>query len=483
MTNINKQDDYFNDVIKRWDEASGVFLDACKEANLLSKAHALGMLFWNGDIEINANPDNDFQIKKIRAVKETIDGVGTKVQIYANQFENIFQLREKQEIDGETAKIQATELWERMLMDLIAMNADDLRWGELAIWATNIIDINHLTGMRGHLFQDSMADAMKKVIETTGIAMTAGETAVLGMSAEASKIYERTQIKMKEIQEVLKGDNNRREGHPARINQPIKDILTNFDDIIKLQLEKISFNIWWTCLWLATEENKLIPIEDKQLIIGFQEIPVNGIIWPRSNGITKIREDMKTIMGDGRENKSFEDFLEKIWLEKSEKIPEEVKNICAGKKMRDIATGKTTVFNPFIAHDLLGGVELDPIVWISALVHVTGNPLKKISEWINKDKENTYTVGIDMSNMPTPQIITLLQAALDIPDEQAMNKRNMWVPYVVVCNPDHATIILRKASEENIDAEIIGTIKKQATIEKGENTITGVGLNKSSMTF
>jgi len=88
-----------------------------------------------------------------------------------------------------------------------------------------------------------------------------------------------------------------------------------------------------------------------------------------------------------------------------------------------------------------------------------------------------------MSDIPTPHIIILLQAALDIPDGQAMNKRNMGVPYAIVCNPDHATTIIEKASEKNIDAGIIGTIRKQATTEKGENTITGVGLNKSNISF
>jgi hypothetical protein len=44
------------------------------------------------------------------------------------------------------------------------------------------------------------------------------------------------------------------------------------------------------------------------------------------------------------------------------KIPEEVKYICRSKKMRDIATGKTTVFNPFIAGNLLAGVETEPSI-------------------------------------------------------------------------------------------------------------------------
>lgn len=475
---INQQDKYFNEVIKRWDEASWSFLNACTEGNKSSRAHYLNILNPDGSIRINEHPDHT-HITKIKAVKETIDGVGTKVQIYANQFENIFQAWEKKEIDGETAKEQTIELWERMLMDLIAMNSDDLRGGELAICATNIIDINHLRWTRGHLFQDSMAEAMKKVIQTTNIAMTAGETAVLGISHEANKVQTIAEKAIEEIQKTL--NEQIAEWITSNHNQHIQNIINNFYDTMKITLEEISFNIWWTCTGLSTEHEKLIPLKDGQIIIGLEEIPTNGIIWPRSNGITKIREDMKTIMGDGRENKSFGEFLEKIWPEKSAKIPEEVKNICKEKKMRDIATGKTTVFNPFIADTLLGGIESEPEVWISKIIHVTGNPLKKISEWINKDKEKTYTINLDMSDMPIPQIITLLQAVLDIPDEQAMNKWNMGVPYAIVCDGEDYKTIINAAQANGITAKAIGIVKKPMI--GWSNTIIGVGLNKSSMTF
>jgi hypothetical protein len=97
-TDFDKGDKYFNEVIQRGDEASGSFLNACKEGNTASKAHYLNMLNPDGSIEINAHP-NRTHVTKLKAVKETIDGVGTKVQIYTNQFENIFQSREKKEID------------------------------------------------------------------------------------------------------------------------------------------------------------------------------------------------------------------------------------------------------------------------------------------------------------------------------------------------------------------------------------------------
>ena len=475
---IKEEGTYAENVIKAWDAVSKKFLEACTEGNLSSKAHYLNILNADGSINLTSNQIN---IKRNKAVKETIDGVGTKTQIYTNQFENIFQSREKQKIDWEDAKEQATELWERMLMDLIAMNADDLRWGELAIGATNIIDINRLKWKRWHLFHDSMVVAFKRVIKTTGIAMTAWETAVLGMSHEAVKIHTVAQKAIEEIQNILNGQIV--EWMSSTNNERIQEIINLFHTNMKIKSEEISFNIWWTCLGLATDENKLIPLEDGQIIIGFQEIPSNGIIGPRSNGITEIRTDMKIIMDDGRENKTFEDFLEKIWPEKSEKIPEEVKNICKEKKLRNIATGKTTVFNPFIADTLLGGIESEPIAWISALIHVTGNPLKKISEWVNKDQENNYTVCLDISKVSIPQIITLLQIALDIPDEEAMSQRNMGVPYAVICRAQDPSTIIREASKKNINAGILGNIRKQTTIEKEKNTISGVGLNKSNMVF
>ena len=62
--------------------------------------------------------------------------------------------------------------------------------------------------MRGHLFQDSMADAMKKTIQATGIAMTAGETAVLGISPEAAKIYLLAERMIADINDIIARDNH-----------------------------------------------------------------------------------------------------------------------------------------------------------------------------------------------------------------------------------------------------------------------------------
>ncbi|MDR2190481.1 MAG: hypothetical protein LBP53_04785 [Candidatus Peribacteria bacterium] len=61
---------------------------------------------------------------------------------------------------------------------------------------------------------------------------------------------------------------------------------------------------------------------------------------------------MTQLAGEGRENLSFETFLEEIG-EKADKIPNDIKTECKGLTMWDIATGKTTVFNPFVSRTLL----------------------------------------------------------------------------------------------------------------------------------
>jgi|GEM_PF-2835947 len=114
-------------------------------------------------------------------VKEDIDGVGTKVQIYLEMFEWLCCQYRDGKISQEDCITQGRDMcWVPMLHDLIAMNADDLRDGQMAVSVTNIIDINHLRGERGRLFSDSMKEAMERATSEIGIGNAAGETAVLG---------------------------------------------------------------------------------------------------------------------------------------------------------------------------------------------------------------------------------------------------------------------------------------------------------------
>lgn len=119
-------------------------------------------------------------------VKEDIDGVGTKVQIYLEMFEGLCQEYRDGKISQEECVEKAAEIcWVPMLHDLIAMNADDLRDGQMAVAVTNIIDINHLGGERGRVFSMSMSQAMEQATTEIGIGNAAGETAILGEGKNA----------------------------------------------------------------------------------------------------------------------------------------------------------------------------------------------------------------------------------------------------------------------------------------------------------
>lgn len=476
MTN-KLEDDYAQNVIWAWDEASGNFKKACHEA---SREYSLAAKSWILD------EDNEtilLDTIKIKWAKETIDGVGTKVQIYQNQFENFFKQRENWDLETSVLRENSIDLWYRMLMDLIAMNADDLRNGELAIGITDIIDINFFVGpkpnddkRRWNLLQDTLSEAFRRVIKTTEIAITAWETAILWESRKTKKLNNITQKSRKEMLKVLEKslDKNSIEN--------IKKIIEQEQEEIRNLMEEIEFNIWWTALWLRVED-KLIPLDtyDTYDIIAFQETSKDGIIGPRSNGITKIRDDMELIMGEWWEDKTFEDFVLQIGEEKSEKIPKEVRDTCKGKKMRDIATGTTTVFNPFIANKLLWWLEWKPKAQIAKLIHVTGNPIKKITEGIG---DKNYILDLQLDKVTTPQIITLLQIALDIPDDQAMNKWNMGIPYAIVAHKADSSSIIEEAARHGLKAEIRGSVNKRKDWEEEKkNTISGVWLGKSKMEF
>ena len=175
------------------------------------------------------------------------------------------------------------------------------------------------------------------------------------------------------------------------------------------------------------------------------------------------------------ENKTFEEFLEYIWKEKSSKIPDDLKRELKWLKMWDIATWKTTVFNPFISKKLLGWIDWNPIANISSLIHITWNPLHKISNWIKKEN---LMAEIDMTDVKIPQIIELLQYIWWISDEEAMSYWNMWTPYAVVCDKDDVDKIIKKAKENKFIAKDIWEIKEKE-INSPKLTITWVWVNNS----
>jgi hypothetical protein len=378
--NAIPKDIYSRNVIAAGDQASGQFKVACKKANAAhSLASQYGILADDWET-IVVNKQNLYPITN---VKETIDGVGTKVQIYQNQFEYMFKERDAWHLSGDDLREECIDLWTRMLMDLIAMNADDLRNWELAISATDIIDINFLVWpnddkRRGNLLQDTLSEAFADVIRMTWIAITAWETAILGESKKTSRLYKLIDKDSATIIKILTEFNEWR-------FLPLETAIATLkkqQEIVSDMKQEIDFNIWGTALGIATSD-KLMPFtKDAYTIVALHERPKDGIIGPRSNGITKIRTSMEELLWEWWENKGFSDFIDAIGEEKESKISEDVMGVCRGKKMWEIATWSTTVFNPFVANTVLGGLNREPIIEVSKLIHVTGNPLKKISEGI-----------------------------------------------------------------------------------------------------
>lgn len=471
--------EYSKKTIYPGDNFSDVVKTACIAANKkYSLIHRKWLINENGKV---VNPTNTDIISTSLEVQT--DWVWTKIEIYQNQFETYFQQRERDEITTEELEELTSELFYRMIMDLVAMNADDLREGELAILLNDILEINFLIwpkpeedDRRGKIFTKAMAKALSRAIEQTQIAITWGESAITGEAPKYTRLANRAKTDREQIKNLLNGEVSENE-----ITKALLEILKEqekFDNNLKEEINIHSLGGCVLGLKFNTNTEKLVPLKEWQVIIWLQEMPKDGIVGPRSNGLTRIRNSMKEIMGEGWENKTFENFIEKLWSKQSS-IPDDVMQSCKWKKLRDIATGVTTVFNPFVAGDLLWGLHGEPKAKISKLIHVTGNPTKKIAGWLDTDQ---YVVNMDISTMPKPQIITLLQIALGISDEDAMSSRNMWIPYVIICDKEDIETIIQEAKKQWITAECVWYVQKKSA-ENPQNIIKGVGIGNSSMPF
>lgn len=470
----NHADEYSIGVVQPWDKASGNFKTACDKANETTS--------------VRKYLETDWKTRKIKTWKnwvesviESIDGVWTKVQIYTNVFNNLIYISQESKITEQELFDTSVELRERMLHDLIAMNVDDLRNGEMAVEVTDIIDINHLKGTYGKVFADSMAKAMVNVIKELDIAITAGETAILGEPKKVEKLNIICQEMGNSIEIVLKKIDWMDTDTIKKLEE-IKELLSETLEKSRKRrikiMEEIEFNIGGTGAWINGGQEKFITLQPGQKVVMLQEQPTkNGIIGPRSNGITSIRNYMTTLAWEWRENLSFEKFLEKIGTEKAEKIPPRLKEECAWLQMWDISTGKTTVFNPFVSRVVLWWLESDPLVDISSQIHVTGNPWRKIKEGIKKGEEN-YGVNLDLDNVKIPQIIEILQYTCDIADDKAISSRNMWVPYALVCPETEVEKLLQTATLHWYTAKVIGEVTEEEGVQ-----VHNVWIGKSSITL
>ena len=312
MTN-NVKSDYTLEVIEPWDQASWNFKKHCKKANKkVSIAKYFKRKGWNYEL----------RTKWIEKLSEGIDWVGTKMQIYTNRFNFLVKKNIEWKIDDQTLFDECVKIWERMLYDLIAMNLDDLRKWEMGLAITNIIDINNLNWRAWKLFSDSMGQALENVIEKIDIAITAWETAILWNPQSTKKLNKILDNIIIEINWVL----NKSIKTPDWVKRKIEKILKEWSERRDVVLEDIEFNVWWTWVWAIWKWEKLVEMEDWQIIMYLQEKPTEKwIIWPRSNWITAIRDYMTQLAWDWWENLSFEEFLETIWEEKSKLLPDELK--------------------------------------------------------------------------------------------------------------------------------------------------------------
>lgn len=454
---------YDNVVVRVGDNASGNFKEECDNALRETPAFQEWLLrqtatgAWETIIPSYKMPTR---------VKEDIDGVGTKVHIYLDMFEDLCQKYRDGKISEEACILQSRDIcWVPMLHDLIAMNADDLRDGQMAVSVTNIIDINHLRWMRGRIFSQSMGKAMGLATREIGIGNVAGETAVV----ESGTIRSYS-IAVEDLIRVFKEFPHPTTEQQEYINKNLAIHTKKIDDIENC----IDFNIGGTVQGLI-QGTKLVTIQECHVLVALYEKPdKNGIIGPRSNGITTIRNSMKDLTNTLHwPSMAFEDFLIFIWSDQAAKLPESLKRECAGLTLGQIATGTTTVFNSFVSRDLLGGLDWVPSVQLSSLTNVTWNPRHKIRNGL-RGAEN-MVIDIDMTSAKIPQIIEIIQRLKSMPDEEAMSSWNMGVPYVLACPPSEVEKIVEKAQVRWIRAEAIGAVKAKT---QGDPVILirGVGI-------
>lgn len=462
-----EKSNYNLETVQAWDEASWNFKENCDKANWKTTIAHLFENDWK-------KWDLKTWINKVEKINESIDWVWTKIQIYTEVFNHLVNQLIKKKISSKNLLEKSVDLWERMLHDLIAMNVDDLRNWEMAVALTNIIDINHLNWIRWKVFSESMWQALYNVIIELDILMTAWETAILKEPKKVDKLSSNIQKTKKELLDIAKNS--------LFCTNEWKERIINILEIqkweVEIILDDIEFNIWWTWLWIKWEEkrisnfvdqhwykieiwkSKLIKIEEWQDIIYFQEKPdENWIIWPRSNWITRIRNIMKWLVWEWWENLTFSQFLKKIWKKKASKLPERLINQCKWLKMWQIATWKTTIFNPFISRTLLWWLDKDQIVDISAQIHVTWNPWRKISDWIAWYDD--LAIDIDISEVVLPQIIEILQILWEITDNDAIWSWNMWIPYIVICDKNSTARIIAEAINKKIIAKKLWTVIKK----------------------
>ncbi len=473
-------------VLWGWDWNSHATKWGVDEANIRTSDFVRWLLTWK-----------DWEIRLWNYILSMwTDWVWTKIQIYMRQFENYFQEYNKSEKSEENYNIALTstiELCDRMLADLTAMLFDDwIKW-ERSIAFTDIIDTNNTDnthGTRPEIFFKAFKISLWKSIIGKDSLNLNWETANLWENWKFVRALERYrkswELAKKEVTRLTNEINNQRNQlallYPSsspevrlatsKIEKGMqsnkdwrRNIIEEFKSARKDMIDlwnELELNLAWTFLWVKKAEkvtNKLVKMEEWDKIIVLSETETkNWIISPRSNGLTLIRQKCKELLWDNWENKTFEDYLLTIGS-KASKLPKKLKQKLAWLKMWDIATWETTVFNKFIADDLLGWIKWKPIAKISGLRHWTWNPQYKLHSGLEWRED--LMIDIDISELEKADIFTLLQVAFDLDDKTVAKPWNMWIPYTIFCKPWEEDKILEQARESWITANLVWEIKKR----------------------
>jgi len=501
----NHDSDYRNNVIKPWDTFSEDAKNACLEwyKNNIHATFLKGK--WNVitlDKEV---------IDQWVELSVSIDWEGTKWQIYEAMFDREYGYFSAWFTDEERFMAFCIDLRERRLHDLIAMNTDDLLNGELCYNTTLYIHFEKLEGKKWMILKDTFTQAMKNIQEREKVSIVAWETAIMGNTPKERKLID--------VMNTIKWNVE------SEIDSRLKDFKFNIKSIftwnplsniakmiaysfVKKYSEEVKIDLWltfaeldnkkshimdwtyfslvWTAQWMKLNWSpKLEKIQQWDILLMIEEKwEIKG---PRANWITAIRNWMKKIAWDDWASVSFESFIkelnsdrEKEWIEWLSPLSfsEWMYDKCRWKKLGDIATWKTTIYNQFVADDLLWWILWKPHVKISWLSHVTWNPLKKISKLTSW--KNTLSLEIDLDEVELPPIMELLQVVWWVDDLEAVWQWNMWVPYVLSCPETSVDEIKKIAWEKGFVVKNIWSI----TAKKDQDIIVkNIGKWKSHLWY
>lgn len=472
LTDILNSSDYEESVHQPWKIASDVFKKAGNPddvPNIVEKGNQW-FKFW--DYEVSEQSDWEW----------------TKWQIYEDEFENIWTSHINDKLSYENAYQEWVSLWNWRIRDLFAMNTDDhIQW-QVCFSLSDYIHVNYLAWRKWMFFVETFWQAMKDVVTDIGIKVHTWETAIMGHSPEAVELLHAWQEEREKIIKIVTATEStwytiERQQTRDDLIKKICETYDEWSEIAKKILWKIRVSLSWTSLAVskskkAIEKNRLTKdsiddlndwtlesIKAWDAIIMIQESPYEWIIWARANWYTAIREGMKEKLWENRWSILFDDihseYKHKYWIS----FNNELVQACKWKKLRQIATWRSTIFNPFVSRDVLNADKQweAPIVLLSWMAHVTGDPLYKLTNILKWN--NNLQLNLDYKDVVIPHICQILQIIWWVNDKTAMNQWNMWVPYVLSCDESKVNELIELGKEKWYVLKKIWSVYKKTSSE------------------